>query len=119
MAHGSTFMKVFTKRISTAPVKTNKAEEKLLDDDQYVPPPGHIGFIKGLKSYGDQGGAQYVSIGGSRMDEVRTWNHASELFSRSLFWSGQTFDVGSLSRFLYKILYIMKSKRNLSQCIHT
>ena len=34
MAHGSTFTKVFTKRISTAPVKTDKAEEKLLDGEE-------------------------------------------------------------------------------------
>ena len=34
MAQGPTFTKVFTKRISTAPVKTDKAEKKLLDDDQ-------------------------------------------------------------------------------------
>ena len=43
----SQFIKVFTKKTNPAPVKTDKAEEKLLDDDQYVPPTGHIGFIKG------------------------------------------------------------------------
>ena len=41
----SQFIKVFTKRINPAPVKTDKAEEKLLDDDPYVPLSGHIGFI--------------------------------------------------------------------------
>ena len=85
-------MKVFTKRISTAAVKTDKAEEKLLDDDQYIPPPGQLAFVKGLRSHGDQSSAQIVSIGGSRMDEVRTWGHASELFSRSLEWSRQSFE---------------------------
>ena len=44
-------MKVFTKRISTAAVKTDKAEEKLLDDDQYIPPPGQLAFVKGLRSH--------------------------------------------------------------------
>ena len=81
----SQFIKVFTRKTNPAPVKTDKAEEKLLDDDQYVPPPGHIGFIKGLRSNPEGGGAaQFVSLGESRMEEVRTWNHASEMFSRSL-----------------------------------
>ena len=84
MAQGSAFTKVFSRRVNKAAVKTDKAEEKLLDDDQYVPPPGHLGFIKGLITNpdGSQGSAQFVSIGGSRMDEVRTWNHAGEIFSR-------------------------------------
>ena len=58
-------------------MRTDKAEEKLLDDDQYTPPPGHTGLIKGLISNADgsQGAAKFVSIGGSRMEEVRTWNH--------------------------------------------
>ena len=96
MAQGSAFTKVFTTRINKAAVKADKAEEKLLDDDQYVPPPGHSGFIKGLMTNADmtQGSAQFVSIGGSRMDEVITWNHAGEIFSRRLDWSGNTFDVG-------------------------
>ena len=47
---------------------------------------------------GSQGAAKFVSIGGSRMEEVRTWNHAGEIFSRALDWSGNSFDVGDLSR---------------------
>ena len=92
MAQGSAFTKVFSRRVNKAAVKTDKAEEKLLDDDQYVPPPGHLGFIKGLITNpdGSQGSAQFVSIGGSRMDEVRTWNHAGEIFSRRLDWIGQS-----------------------------
>ena len=72
MAAGSTFTKVFTKRVNKAAVKTDKAEEKLLEDDQYVPAPGHIGFLKGLISNADgtKGAVQFVSLGGSRMDEV-------------------------------------------------
>ena len=79
-------------------MKTDKAEEKLLDDDQYIPPPGHLAFVKGHKSHGEENFAQIVSIGGSRMDEVRTWGHASELFTRSLEWSEQSFEVGDLDR---------------------
>ena len=63
----SQFIKVFTKKTNPAPVKTDKAEEKLLDDDQYVPPPGHIGFIKGLWFNSEGfGAAQFVSLGGAR-----------------------------------------------------
>ena len=94
----SQFLRVFTRKSNTAAVKTDKAEEKLLDDDQYVPPPGHIGFLKTL-IYSPLGGtAQFVSLGGSRMQDSRTWNHASDLYSRSLDWKGHSFDVGELSR---------------------
>ena len=76
----SQFIKVFRKKTNPAPVKTDKAAEKLLDDDQYVPPPGHIWFIKGLRSNSESGGAaQFISLGGSRSK-----NHASEIFSRNL-----------------------------------
>ena len=74
MAQGSAFTKVFSRRVNKAAVKTDKAEEKLLDDDQYVPPPGHLGFIKGLITNpdGSQGSAQFVSIGGSRIMQVKS-----------------------------------------------
>ena len=64
MASGPTFMKVFTKRINKAAVKTDKAEEKLLEDEQYVPPPG---ILKGLKTSESGGAAQYVSLEWSNM----------------------------------------------------
>jgi len=41
------FKKVFTRMLSSANVTTAKAEENLLEDNQYVPPPGHISFLKG------------------------------------------------------------------------
>ena len=94
----SQFLKVFTRKVNKAAVKTDKAEEKLLDDEQYVPPPGHIGLLKTLISNSHGGTAQFVSLGGSRMEEVRTWNHASDIFSRSLDWKGHSFDVGELAR---------------------
>ena len=40
------FQKVFTRRLSTANVTTAEADEKLLDDEQYVPPPGHVSVLK-------------------------------------------------------------------------
>ena len=44
-------------------MKTGKAEEKLLDDDQYVPPPGHIAFVKWLRTKNDgKGTAQFISL---------------------------------------------------------
>ena len=40
------FQKIFTRKISSASVTTAKSEEKRLDDEEYVPPPGHISFLK-------------------------------------------------------------------------
>ena len=59
----SQFLKVFTRKVNKAAVKTDKAEEKLLDDEQYVPPPGHIGLLKTLISNSHGGTAQFVSLG--------------------------------------------------------
>ena len=98
MSQGSPFHKVFTKKVSTAAVKTDKAEEKMLENDEYVPPPGHCGFIKELRNHEEGGVCKFLSLGGSRMQEVRTWGHASELFSRSLSWTNESFDVGDLTR---------------------
>ena len=76
------FQNIFTRSISSASVTTAKAEEKRLADDQYVPPPGHISFLKERFSDGHAGEASLVTLGGVRMDESRTWKHASEIFKR-------------------------------------
>ena len=92
------FQKVFTRKLSTANVTTAKADEKLLDDDQYVPPPGHIRLLIGKFSDGGAGKASMVSLGGVRIRESRTWKTASELFSRNLSWSSGSFVIGDLQR---------------------
>ena len=38
------FHDVYTRQINSANVVTSKAEDKLLQDNQYVPPSGHISF---------------------------------------------------------------------------
>ena len=93
------FQKVFTRQMSSANVTTAKSEEKRLEDDQYVPPSGHISFLKNWDSDGGAGHASMVTLGGVRMQESRTWKYASELFSRSLAWSSESFNTGDLLRF--------------------
>ena len=88
MAHRH-FHKVFTKTISTANITTAKSEEKRLEEDQYVPPPGHICFIKRKVCEGESGRASILTLGGVRMQESRTWKYASELFCRNLSWSSE------------------------------
>ena len=94
----SHFSKVFTRKISSANVTTAKAEEKMLEDDQYVPPSGHICFLKRKICDGTAGRAVMVSLGGVRMQESRTWKHASELFSRNLSWTSSAFVTEDLYR---------------------
>ena len=94
----NSFQKIFTRKISSANITTAKAEEKLLDDDQYVPPPGHISFLKRKVSEGGAGKASIVTLGGVRMQESRTWKYASELFCRNISWSSDAFVVGDLKR---------------------
>ena len=92
------FQKVFTRNISAAKVTTAKAEDKLLEDAQYVPPPGHISFLKGNFRDGECGRASMVSLGGVRMQDSRTWKNASEIFSRNFSWASGAFLVGDLDR---------------------
>ena len=80
----SNFHKIFTKRISTANITTAKSEEKRLEEDQYVPPSGHICFVKRKLCDGELGGASLLSLGGVRMQESRTWKFANELFCRNV-----------------------------------
>ena len=92
------FQKAFTREMSSANVTTVKAEEKKLEDNQYVPPPGHISFLKKRNSEGGAGGALMVTLGGVGMQESRTWKYASELFSRRLKWTSGSFETGELLR---------------------
>ena len=92
------FQKVFTKRLSTANITKSKADEKLLDDEQYVPPPGHFSFLKGKSTDGAAGDAYLLSLGGTRMQESRTWKTASDFFARNLSWSSGNFVFGDLQR---------------------
>ena len=59
----SYFQKIFTRQMSSANVTTAKAEEKRLEDDQYVPPPGHISFLKECVHDGGAGSASVVTLG--------------------------------------------------------
>ena len=95
MAAGD-FQNMFTRQISAANVTTAKAEEKLLEDDQYVPPAGHISFLKGKVSEGGAGRASMVTLGGVRMQESRTWKFSSEFFCRNFSWSSEEFLVEEL-----------------------
>ena len=89
------FQNVFTRKVSNA-----KAEEKLLEDDQYVPPSGHLSFLKSKAIAGGAGTAAMVSLGGVRMQESRTWKYSSEFFCRNLTWTSFDFVVGDLLRLM-------------------
>ena len=41
------FQEVFIRLINSANVATSKAEDKLLQDEQYIPPSGHISLLMG------------------------------------------------------------------------
>ena len=85
------FHDVYTRLINSANVVTSKAEDKLLQDNQYVPPSGHVSFLKRKVFDGGAGHASMVTLGGVRMQESRTWKYGSELFSRSLSWSSDSY----------------------------
>ena len=92
------FKEVFTRQINSANVVTAKAEDKLLQDEQYIPPSGHINLLKGKVIDGGAGKASMLSIGGVRMGDSRTAKFARELFCRNFSWVSGAFDVGDLKR---------------------
>ena len=83
---------------STANITTAKSEEKRLEEDQYVPPSGHICVVKRNFCDGELGGASLLSLGGVRMQESRTWKFANELFCRNVSWSSDKVVVEELLR---------------------
>ena len=76
---GNNFQGVFTRQINTANVATAKAEDKLLQDEQYIPPSGHISLLKGKVIDGGAGQASMLTLGGVRMGDSRTAKFAREL----------------------------------------
>ena len=92
------FHDVFTRLINSANVATAKAEDKLLLDEQYIPPSGHISLIKGKVIEGGAGQASMLSIGGVRMGDSRTGKFVKELFCRDFSWASGSFEVGELKR---------------------
>ena len=63
------FQEVFKRLINSANVATSKAEYKLLQDEQYIPPSDHISLLKGKVIDGGAGKASMLSIGGVRMGD--------------------------------------------------
>ena len=58
----NSFQEVFTRLINAANVATAKAEDKLLQDEQYIPPSGHISLLKGMVIDGGAGEASMLKI---------------------------------------------------------
>ena len=51
------FKKVYTRQVHSVAVATCKAEEKMIEEESYVPPPGHISVMKGKINDGVSGRA--------------------------------------------------------------
>ena len=60
---------------------TAKAEEQNVKDDNYIPPPGHVMFIKNKLVSGTDVRAQLISLGGTRMEDGRTWGMSNTLMN--------------------------------------
>lgn len=76
---------------------TSKSEEQSIKDDNHIPPPGHLTFVKNKVWGGGEVSAQLISIGGTRMEDGRTWNMASTLMSRTVKITDDGLNLGSLS----------------------
>ena len=58
---------------------TSKAEEKTISNDNHVQPAGHLTVVKNLTYDDDTISGQLISLGGTRMEEQRTWGFSQDL----------------------------------------
>lgn len=89
---------------------TSKSEQKNITDDNYIPPSGHMMFIKNKLVNGSDVCAQLVSLGGAKMADGRTWSMASSLMSRTVEISEDGLNLGNLT--VLKSFQITASHKN-------
>ena len=58
---------------------------------------GHAMFLKNHKVQGNQVTGQLVSLGGTKMEDGRTWNHSRDLMSRTFEITDASAELGKLS----------------------
>ena len=84
-------MKLMTRTV------TGKAEEASIQDDNYIPPPGHVMFLKNKSVDGNNLIGQMISLGGVRMEDGRTWSLANNLMSRTIKISENCLELGDIA----------------------
>ena len=89
---------------------TAKAEEMSIKDDEYVPPSGHLSFVKNKRVLGSKVSAQILTVGGARMEDGRTWKTASTLMSRTIEIDDEGLNLGELTHL--KSLQLTASHKN-------
>ena len=89
---------------------TAKAEEISIKDDEYVPPSGHLSFVKNRSVVGSKAKAQILTVGGARMEDGRTWKTASTIMSRTIEIDNDRLNLGELTHL--KSIQLTSSHKN-------
>ena len=89
---------------------TAKAEEISIKDDEYVPPSGHLSFVKNRSVVGSKAKAQILTVGGARREDGRTWKTASTIMSRTIEIDNDGLNLGELTHL--KSIQLTSSHKN-------
>ena len=90
------FYKLCERSKPTAQMVTKKNEEKSISDGTYISPPGCIGVLKNVTINGDQISFDLVTLGGVKMEDIRTWTNSNKIFIRNINLDKNRFDCKNL-----------------------
>ena len=76
--------------------KTKKAELKSIKKHDYVPPPGHISFLKPGKAADGMFKAHLIFHNGVVWEHGRTWDFSEDWFCLDIVWNSNSINTGDL-----------------------
>ena len=89
---------------------TSKAEERSIRNDNHVQPAGHLTVVKNVTNNNNTVSGQLISLGGTRMEEHRTWGFSQDLMSRTFEITEETVNIGEIKTL--KSIQLTSSHKN-------
>ena len=96
MAANGEFFNIVEKKQELRDKTTKKAVQKKIEKSEYVPPPGHISFIKRGKNEDGEEVSFLIFHNGVVYQHGRTYDLAEDWFSLEVEWSQSHITTGKL-----------------------
>ena len=90
------FINLVEKHEELTDKKTKKAELNSIKKNDYIPPPGHISFLKEGKNENGQRTFYLIFHNGVVWNHGRTWDFAEDWFCLDIEWGPSSLVTGSL-----------------------
>ena len=91
-----TFYNLIEKHEQLTDTKTKKAEMKSIKKHDYVPPPGHIGFLKHGPVEDGFSTSHLIFHNGVVWEHGRTWDFSEDWFCMDIVWKSDSISTGDL-----------------------